>query len=123
MRVCKISRLWCKIYGRNWLKERYSRLTGCYGGCLCMAHVCVMKDMLFVLVVLSVTADQKGTPVMCGLTIGLALVLVHVVCIPITGMSVNPACSIAPVLFAGGKALSQLWLFIVTPFVGAALSA
>ena len=58
-----------------------------------------------------------------GLAIGLTLVLVHIVCIPITGTSVNPARSIAPALFAGGEALSQLWLFIVAPFFGAALSA
>ena len=60
---------------------------------------------------------------MCGLAIGLPLVLVHIVCIPITGTSVNPARSIGPALFEGGKALTQLWLFIVAPFAGAALSA
>ena len=49
---------------------------------------------IFVLVVLGVTDDKKGTPVMCGLAIGLTLVLVHIVCIPITGTSVNPARSI-----------------------------
>ena len=73
---------------------------------------------IFVLVVLGVTDDKKGTPVMCGLAIGLTLVLVHIVCIPITGTSVNPARSIGPALFEGG-----LWLFIVAPFAGAALSA
>ena len=78
---------------------------------------------IFVLVVLGVTDALKGTPVMCGLAIGLTLVLVHIVCIPITGTSVNPARSIAPALFEGGRALSQLWLFIIAPFVGAALSA
>jgi aquaporin Z len=57
------------------------------------------------------------------LAIGLSLVLVHIVCIPITGTSVNPARSIGPAIFAGGEALSQLWLFIVAPFVGAAVSA
>ena len=77
---------------------------------------------IFVLVVLGVTDDKKGTPVMCGLAIGLTLVLVHIVCIPITGTSVNPARSIGPALFEGGKALTQLWLFIVAPFAGAALS-
>jgi len=50
-------------------------------------------------------------------------VLVHIVCIPITGTSVNPARSFGPALFQGGVALSQLWLFIVAPMVGAALSA
>ena len=67
---------------------------------------------IFVLVVLGVTDDKKGTPVMCGLAIGLTLVLVHIVCIPITGTSVNPARSIGPALFEGGKALTQLWCFI-----------
>lgn len=57
---------------------------------------------IFVLVVLGVTDDKKGTPVMCGLAIGLTLVLVHIVCIPITGTSVNPARSIGPALFEGG---------------------
>ena len=78
---------------------------------------------IFVLVVLGVTDSDKGTPVMCGLAIGLTLVLVHIVCIPITGTSVNPARSVGPALFEGGRALSQLWLFIVAPFVGSALSA
>jgi aquaporin Z len=49
--------------------------------------------------------------------------IVHIVCIPITGTSVNPARSIAPALFEGGQALSQLWIFILAPFIGAALSA
>ena len=62
---------------------------------------------IFVLVVLGVTDDKKGTPVMCGLAIGLTLVLVHIVCIPITGTSVNPARSIGPALFEGGKVSSN----------------
>ena len=76
-----------------------------------------------VLVVLGATDEKKGAGNFAGLAIGLTLVLVHIVCIPITGTSVNPARSIAPALFAGGEALSQLWLFIVAPFFGAALSA
>ncbi len=78
---------------------------------------------VFVLVVLGATDSEKGAGNLAGLVIGLTLVLVHIVCIPITGTSVNPARSIAPALFEGGAALSQLWLFIVAPFVGAALSA
>ena len=58
-----------------------------------------------------------------GLAIGLSLVLVHLVCIRYTGTSVNPARSIGPALFQGGEALSQLWIFIVGPFVGGALAA
>lgn len=78
---------------------------------------------IFVLVVLGVTDPKKGNSSLAGLAIGLTLVLVHIVCIPITGTSVNPARSIGPALFQGGAALSQLWLFIVAPLVGAAFSA
>jgi aquaporin Z len=78
---------------------------------------------VFVLVVLGTTDEKRGAGSFAGLAIGLTLVLVHIVCIPITGTSVNPARSIAPAIFAGGQALSQLWLFIVAPMVGAALSA
>lgn len=78
---------------------------------------------IFVLVVLGTTDPQKGAGNLAGLAIGLTLVLVHIVCIPITGTSVNPARSIGPALFEGGAALGQLWLFIVAPFVGAILSA
>ena len=49
--------------------------------------------------------------------------MVHIVCIPITGTSVNPARSIGPAIFEGGVALTQLWLFIVAPLLGAAISA
>ena len=78
---------------------------------------------IFVLVVLGSTDEKKGAGNLAGLAIGLTLILIHIVCIPITGTSVNPARSIGPALFEGGVALSQLWLFIVAPFVGAALSA
>ena len=78
---------------------------------------------IFVLVVLGATDEKRGAGNFAGLAIGLALVLIHIVCIPITGTSVNPARSIGPALFEGGAALSQLWLFIVAPMVGAALSA
>ena len=78
---------------------------------------------IFVLVVLGATDPKKGAGNFAGLAIGLTLVLIHIVCIPITGTSVNPARSIGPAIFDGGTALRQLWLFIVAPFVGAALSA
>lgn len=78
---------------------------------------------IFVLVVLGATDEKNGAGNLAGLAIGLTLVLVHIVCIPITGTSVNPARSIGPALFEGGKAISQLWLFIIAPFVGAVLSA
>lgn len=77
---------------------------------------------IFLLVVFGSTS--KGAPNnFAGLAIGLTLVLIHIVCIPITGTSVNPARSIGPAIFEGGAALSQLWLFIVAPFLGATLAA
>lgn len=87
----------------------------------------IFFTMVFVLVVLGTTDSKKGAGNFAGLAIGLSLVLVHIVCIPITGTSVNPARSISPAVFdainGSMKALSQLWIFIVGPFVGAALSA
>lgn len=83
----------------------------------------VVFTFVFVLVVLGTTDAKKGAGNFAGLAIGLSLVLVHIVCIPLTGTSVNPARSFGPALFAGAEALSQLWLFIVAPFIGAVLSA
>jgi aquaporin Z len=77
---------------------------------------------LFVLVVLCVTT-KAATTTLAGLAIGLALATVHLIGIPLTGTSVNPARSIGPALFVGGPALSQLWLFIVAPLVGGAIAA
>lgn len=82
---------------------------------------------IFVLVVLGTTDEKKGSGAFAGLAIGLTLVLVHIACIPITGTSVNPARSIGPAIFAAiegnSTPLSQLWLFIVAPFVGALCSS
>lgn len=78
---------------------------------------------IFVFVALRATDANQGAGTMGGLAIGLTLVLAHIVCIPVTGTSVNPARSIGPALFAGGEALSQLWLFVVAPLVGAAIAA
>ena len=78
---------------------------------------------IFVLVVLGSTDSKNNTPRFAGLAIGLTLVLVHIVCIPLTGTSVNPARSIGPALFAGVAALEQLWVFIVAPLVGAVVAA
>lgn len=83
----------------------------------------VVFTFIFVLVVLGTTANENSAPKFAGLAIGFTLVLVHIVCIPITGTSVNPARSIGPALFAGSEALTQLWLFIAAPCIGAALSA
>lgn len=81
----------------------------------------VVLTMLFVLVILGATDDgaPKG---FAPLAIGLTLTLVHLVGIPVTNLSVNPARSTGPALFAGAAALSQLWLFWVAPLAGAALA-
>lgn len=83
----------------------------------------VVLTFIFVLVVLGTTDEKRGAGNFAGLAIGLTLILIHLVGIHYTGTSVNPARSIAPAFFEGGAALSQLWVFIVGPFVGAALSA
>lgn len=78
----------------------------------------VVATFLFMVVILGATG--KGAPAaMAGLAIGLALVVIHLVGINVTGVSVNPARSIGPALFAGGTAILQLWLFIVAPIIGA----
>ena len=78
----------------------------------------VVATFLFMVVILGATG--KGAPAaMAGLAIGLALVVIHLVGINVTGVSVNPARSIGPALFAGGSAIAQLWLFIVAPIIGA----
>ncbi|MBR2035268.1 MAG: MIP family channel protein [Prevotella sp.] len=84
----------------------------------------IIFTFVFVLVVLGATSKTNGaTNNFAGLAIGLSLILVHLVCIRYTGTSVNPARSIAPAIFQGGTALANLWIFIVGPFVGAALAA
>jgi len=77
---------------------------------------------IFILVILGVTSKGAANN-FAGLAIGLTLVLIHIVCIPITGTSVNPARSIGPAIFQGSEALSQLWLFIIAPFLGAVIAA
>lgn len=77
---------------------------------------------IFVLVILVVTG-KKGNTVVAGIIIGLSLTAMHLVGIPVDGTSVNPARSIGPAIFAGGLALSQLWVFIIAPICGAILSS
>ena len=82
----------------------------------------VILTFIFVLTILGVT-DKKENGHATGIVIGLTLTLVHLFGIPFTGTSVNPARSIGPALLQGGTALSQLWVFIVAPLVGAALAS
>lgn len=82
----------------------------------------VVLTFLFVLVVLGATS-RLGSPSVAGVAIGVALTVVHLIGIPLTGTSVNPARSLGPALVVGHAALSQVWLFIVAPLVGGALAA
>src|SRR5215207_5932465 len=80
--------------------------------------------LTFVLVYTVLAATDIRAPVgFAGVAIGFVLTVVHLVGIPITNTSVNPARSIGPALFVGSWALAQLWLFIVAPFIGAAIAA
>jgi aquaporin Z len=80
----------------------------------------VVLTALFLVVILGST-DDRASPGFGGLAIGLCLTLIHLVSIPVTNTSVNPARSTGPALFVGGWALAQLWLFWVAPLVGAVL--
>ena len=82
-----------------------------------------IATFLFVFVVLGTTDSKVGAGNFAGLAIGLTLILIHLVCINLTGTSVNPARSIGPAVFAGGQALKDVWVFVVAPLVGGALSA
>ncbi|HSC39722.1 MAG TPA: aquaporin, partial [Chitinophagaceae bacterium] len=75
------------------------------------------------LFVIFATTSKLGNSNMAGLAIGLTLVLIHLVAIPITGTSVNPARSFGPALLAGGKAFQQLWLFMIAPVLGGIVAA
>lgn len=93
-------------------------------GAINMPGAFVLEALLtaaFVLVILLVT-ERVAAPGFAGVAIGLALTAVHLVGIPLTGTSVNPARSFGPALFAGGTALSQVWLFIVAPLVGSLIA-
>lgn len=78
---------------------------------------------IFLMVILGSTSTKNINGGFAGLAIGFSLVLIHIVGIKITGVSVNPARSIGPAIFAGGEALSQLWLFIVAPVLGGIVAA
>ncbi len=82
----------------------------------------IVLTFVFVLAIIGVTSKVENTAV-TGLVIGLTLTLVHILGIALTGTSVNPARSLMPAIFAGGDALSQVWIFIVGPLVGGALAA
>lgn len=103
-------------YGSNGL----AGVNGSYGAGLVVE---IVLTFVFVLTILGVTSKKANHGSFGGLIIGLTLTLVHILGIGLTGTSVNPARSLGPALFEGGDALSSLWVFIVGPFVGAALAA
>jgi len=82
----------------------------------------VVLTFIFLLVIHGSTSE-KAPKGFAGISVGLSLVLIHLVGIPITGTSVNPARSLGPALIVGGTALSQLWLFWVAPIIGALSAA
>ena len=82
----------------------------------------VVLTALFVIVILGVTT-KAASKAQAAIGIGFMLTLIHLIAIPITNTSVNPARSLGPALFEGGTALTQLWLFILAPLVGGALGA
>lgn len=82
----------------------------------------VVLTAIFLFVIFGATA-KGASPQLAGLAIGLSLVLIHLVGIPISGTSVNPARSFGPAIVAGGAAMQQLWLFWVAPVFGGVLSA
>ena len=81
----------------------------------------VVLTFMFLLIILGAT-DERAPAGFAPIAIGLGLTLIHLIGIPVTNLSVNPARSTGPALFVGGWALQQLWLFWVAPLVGAALA-
>ena len=83
----------------------------------------VIATFLFVLVIMTVTSESKGNGAIAGLVIGLSLMAMILVGLNITGLSVNPARSLAPAVLVGGAAFQQVWIFILAPIAGGVLAA
>ena len=81
----------------------------------------IILTFVFIYTILGVTSDKKKDNI-AGIVIGLTLTFVHIIGINLTGTSVNPARSLAPAIILGGKALSQVWVFIVAPLIGSTLA-
>jgi aquaporin Z len=81
----------------------------------------IVLTFFFLLIILGAT-DKRAPQGFAPIAIGLGLTLIHLIGIPVTNLSVNPARSTGPAVFVGGWALAQLWLFWVAPLVGAALA-
>jgi len=81
----------------------------------------LVMTFMFLIIILGAT-DKKAPAGFAGIAIGLALTLIHLISIPVTNTSVNPARSISQAIFVGGWAMSQLWVFILVPIAGAVLA-
>lgn len=94
-----------------------------HGYALHAAFACeVVMTAVFLFIIMG-TTDKSASPAMAGLAIGLTLALIHMISIPVTNTSVNPARSTSQALFAGGIYLQQLWLFWVAPILGGVIGA
>ena len=82
----------------------------------------IVLTCVFVYTILGVTSDKDKSAI-AGIVIGLTLTFVHLIGIPLTGTSVNPARSLAPAIFIGKEAIKQVWVFIVSPLIGATIAA
>ena len=98
-------------------------LAGVNGSLVAGLVVELVLTFIFVLTILGVTSKKAGHGSFAGVVIGFTLTLVHILGIGLTGTSVNPARSLGPAIFAGGAALTDLWVFIVAPLVGGVLAA
>lgn len=106
------------ILASNGWGEHY---TGAYST---FAAFVIEAAMTFILAFIIFMVNARyGNRVSAGIVIGLTVMLIHLVSLPITGTSVNPARSLGPAIFAGGKALQQVWLFIIAPVVGGIAAA
>ena len=93
-----------------------------HGYSLFSAALCeIVMTYMFLLIIIGST-DKRASAGFAGIAIGLGLTLIHLISIPVTNTSVNPARSTGPALFVGGWALQQLWLFWVAPIIGAVLA-
>ena len=81
----------------------------------------MVGTFLFLVVILGATQKKSATP-LAGLVIGLTLAILHLALVPVSGNSLNPARSLAPALYVRGEALSQIWLYIVAPVIGAVIA-
>jgi aquaporin Z len=113
--------------GQNYYGDKEAVILGIkttvYGYTMAAAFLAeIILTFIFLLVIFGSTSE-KAPKGFAGISIGLSLVFIHLVGIPITGTSVNPARSIGPALFVRGEALEELWLFLVAPIIGAIIAA